>query len=142
MQLQEMTEITGYISNHPKSYVQFWGNQLLLRPRITDRPFSETGKFSKLSYLIFARFGSLSVCILLSQSRHHAFCQWSRKGQFFAQKPILPRRKQAPIGVSLLLNIPSGINWCCQEQSCQQNPELFKYHVLQFFEVFENYLSI
>ena len=39
-----MTEITGCLSNHPKSHLQCWSNQLWLRPRVTYRPFSEAEK--------------------------------------------------------------------------------------------------
>ena len=45
-----MTETTGYLSNHPKSHLKLWSKQLWLRPRVTDRPFSEAGNFSKPSY--------------------------------------------------------------------------------------------
>ena len=38
---------TSYLSNHPKSHLQCWSNQLWLRSRVTDRPFSEAGKFFK-----------------------------------------------------------------------------------------------
>ena len=121
--VQLMTETTSYLGNHPKSHLQHWSNQLWLRPRVTDRPFSEAGNFSKPSYPVLARFDSLFSCILLVLSGHHAFCQWSMHGQFLAQRPVLPRRKQAPSGVSSVLNILSGIDQCCQEQSCLTSTE-------------------
>ena len=31
-----MTETTGYLGTHTKSHLQCWGNQLWLRPRVTD----------------------------------------------------------------------------------------------------------
>ena len=61
-----MTETTGYLGNHPISHLQCWSNQLWLRPRVTDRPFSEAGNFSKPSYPVLARFDSLFPCVLLT----------------------------------------------------------------------------
>ena len=53
-----MTETTGYLGNHPKSHLQHWSNQFWLRPRVTDRSFSEAEKFSKLSNPVLAIFES------------------------------------------------------------------------------------
>ena len=113
--VQYMTETTGYLGNHPKSHLQCWSNQLWLRPRVTDRPFSDAGNFSEPSYPVLARFGSLFPCVLLIQSGYYVLCQWLRHGQFLAQSPVLSRRKQAPSGVSLVLNNFLGIGRCCQE---------------------------
>ena len=113
-----MTEMAGYLGNHLKSHFQCWSNQLWLRPSVTDRPFSEARKFSKSTYTLLARFNSLFSFCLLIVSGYYAFCQWLMHGQFLAQRPILPRRKQAPSGVSLVLNSLLGIYRCCQEQSC------------------------
>ena len=111
-----MTETSCYLGNHPKSHLECWSKQPWSRPRVMERPFSEAGRFYKPSYPILARFDSL-FCILLVQPRPHAFCQWSRQGQFLDQRPVLPRRKQAPSGVSSALNILSGIDQCYKEQS-------------------------
>ena len=119
-----MTETTGYLGNHPNSHLQHWSNQLWLKPTVTDRSFSEAGNFSKSSYPVLVGFDSLFSCILLVRSVHHALCQWLRHGQFLAQRPVVPSRKQTPSGVSLVLNILSGIDQCCQKQLCLMSTEL------------------
>ena len=67
-----MTETTDYLCNHPKSHLQLWSNQLWLRPRVIDRPFSETRKFQNsltLSWqglaIVFLFFFCLFVCLFL-----------------------------------------------------------------------------
>ena len=139
-----MTETTGYLCIHPKCHLQHQGNQLWLRSTISERPFSEGGRFEKLFYPVFARFGSIFACILFVLSRHHTFCQWLRQGQFFSERPVLPRRKQATGRVPFVPNIISGMYQCCQEQSCLTSidPKLFKCHILQWFEVFEDCISM
>ena len=84
----------------------------------------------------------VSVLFVLVQSGHAPFCQWSRGGKLLAQRPVLPRRKQTPSGVSSVLNILLGIHWYCQEQSCltSTEPKLFKCLILQCHEVVKNYL--
>ena len=42
--VQQMTKTTGYLGNHPKSHWPCWNNQLWLRSRVNNRPFSEAGK--------------------------------------------------------------------------------------------------
>ena len=135
-----MTETIGYLSNHPKSHLQHRINQLWLRPRVNDRPFLEAGKFSKLSQLVLARFGSLFFCILLVQSRHHVFCQQLRNEQVFAQRPVLLGSKQAPMKC---LQCPtfyqeqiSGARSNCV--SCQQSCKLFKCHISQFLKLLKS----
>ena len=139
-----MTVSTGYLGNHPKSHLQHWSNQLWLRLRVTDRPFSEAGSFSKPFYPVLAIFDSLFSYILHVLSRHHAFCPCLMHGKFLAQMPVLSRRNQAPSGVFLVFNILLGIDWCCQELSCliSRDPKLFQRHILQLFEVVEDYLSM
>ena len=81
-----MTETTGSLSNHPKSHLQHWSNQLWLTlTRVTDRPFLEARKSFKLSYSVLARFGSLFPCIMFGTVH---FCQWLKHGQFSAQRPF------------------------------------------------------
>ena len=53
-----MTETTDYLGSHPKSYLQCWSNQLWIKPRVTDKPYLEAGKLSKLYYPVLAMFGS------------------------------------------------------------------------------------
>ena len=50
-----MTQTAGYLDNHPKSHLQCWSNQIWLRPRVTDEPFSEAGKFSKTILLCLGK---------------------------------------------------------------------------------------
>ena len=121
--VQQMTETTGYLGNHPKSHLQPWSNQLRLRPSVTDRPFSEAGQFSNPSYPILARFDSLFYFILLVLSRHCAFFQCLMHGKIHAQSPVFPRRNQAPSRVSSLLIVLLGMDQCCQEQSCLTSTE-------------------
>ena len=45
--VQQMTKTTGYLGNHPKSHWPCWNNQLWLRSRVNNRPFSEAGKIFK-----------------------------------------------------------------------------------------------
>ena len=44
---QHMMGTIGFLSDHPKSHLQRWSNQLWLSPNIADRPFLEAGKFLK-----------------------------------------------------------------------------------------------
>ena len=123
-----MTETTGYLGNHPKSHLQRWGNQCWLKTRVTDRPLSDTGKFKKPFYLLLARFSGHFECILLVWSGHRGFLSVVRQEWFFAQRLVLPRRKQAPSGMSLVPSISREYMGAAKNNhvSCQQNPKLFK----------------
>ena len=117
-----MEETTEYLGNHPKSRMQCWVNQLWLRLDVTDMPFFKGKK----------PFRTLSPCLgKIRQSCFYpfrTFCNsvsgWGM-GFFFAQRPVLPGRRQAPGGVSLVLNVFSGVERWCQERLCLTTIELW-----------------
>ena len=63
--VQQITETTGYLGNYLKSHLQCWSNQLWLMPKLANRQFLETVKFSELSYPFLARFDRSFSSILL-----------------------------------------------------------------------------
>ena len=54
--VQQITEITGYWAIMQSLICNIEGTKFLLRPRITDRSFSEVGNFSKPSCPVLSRF--------------------------------------------------------------------------------------
>ena len=143
-----MTETSCYLGNHPKSHLQCWSKQLWPRPRVTDRPFSEAGRFYKPSYPILARFASLfffflylacpvqTPCIL-SVVKTRAI-PWPKAS--FAKKKTCS--KPSVFSAQHSLRNRSVLQGVINRGSHQQNPKLFKCHVLQFLEVFEDYSSM
>ena len=119
--------------------------QSTLRPRVTDTPLSEAGTFAEPSYLVLTKFSSLFSCILLVQSEYCALCQWSRHGQFLAQRPVVLKRKlqvECPSRecstLSLELTSAARSNYV----SHQWKLKLFKCYVLYIFDMTEGYLSM
>ena len=109
------------------------GQLTLTRPRISDRSFSKPGKFRRLAYFVLASFGSdfylylaypvWTTCILSVGKARTVLCI---EGQFFQGENKLfvqclwyPKFCQEQIGAARSNPV-----------SCQQNPELFKCHIL------------
>lgn len=55
--MQKQTETAGYLDSHSKSLCNV--GAINFDYTISDRPFSEAGKFEKLSYPVLAKFSSL-----------------------------------------------------------------------------------
>ena len=116
----------------------------LLRPRVSDRPFSEAGKFERLSCPFLASFVSYfclhpvcpvwTVCILSVVKARAILCP---KASFFKKRTS---SKWSVFGTNILSEWIGAAR--SNHVSCQQNLELCKYHILQFFEVFEDYLCM
>ena len=142
--------MTDNWGNHPKSHLQHWGNQLWLRPRVSDRPFSEAGNFSKPSYSVLARFGSLfffflfwyPACLVQTLSSLSVVETWAvlcPKASFAKKKTSSKQSVFLQCSTFSWEQIGSARSNCV---SRQQNPKLFKCHVVQFFEVVEDNLSM
>ena len=56
--MQEMTEMAGYLESHAKSLCNVGATNFGYRPRKSDGPFSEVRKVKRLSYPVLARFNN------------------------------------------------------------------------------------
>lgn len=70
-----------------------------------------------VAFLISCLFRLDSVLIGSSQGKNSSL----------PNRPILPKRKQVPYGVSSLPISLYGVDWCCQEQLCLMPTEFLNY---------------